>query len=135
MTATSNAQDQQLPHWETAPEDLAAATREIKAAIRARIESSGRTVDEVFAVIEQRVRAQVESIEAELAHGETVWPVIEYSDIADGSVTPEQLDKLHRRGCLVVRGQFPRERALAWDTDIVDYVDSSASQMWPLSGV
>jgi len=125
MTATSDLQDQQLPHWETAPEDLAAATREIKAAIRARIESSGRTVDEVFAVIEQRVRAQVESIEAELAHGETVWPVIEYSDIADGTVTPEQLDKLHRRGCLVVRGQFPRERALAWDTDIVDYVESN----------
>jgi hypothetical protein len=120
-----SAEDQQLPCWETVPDDLAAATREIKAAIRARIESSGRTFDEVFAVIEQRVRSQVESIEAELARGETVWPVIEYSDIADGTVTPEQLAKLHRRGCLVVRGHFPRERALAWDTDIVDYVESN----------
>lgn len=33
-----------LPHWETTPEDLPAAIREIKGALRARIEASGRTV-------------------------------------------------------------------------------------------
>ena len=30
-----------------------------------------------------------------------------------------------RRGCLVVRGHFPREQALGWDRDIVDYVESN----------
>ena len=44
-----------LPHWETPPADLTAAIREIKAALRARIAASGRTVEEVFAVIEARV--------------------------------------------------------------------------------
>ena len=34
-----------LPHWEETPSDLRAATREIKAALRARIAASGRTVD------------------------------------------------------------------------------------------
>ena len=43
-----------LPHWETTPADLPAAIREIKAALRARIEASGRTVEEVFAVVEAR---------------------------------------------------------------------------------
>ena len=45
-----------LPHWETTPADLKAAVREVKAALRARIAASGRTVEEVFAVIEARVR-------------------------------------------------------------------------------
>ena len=38
--------------------------------------------------------------------GETVWPVIDYADIAAGTVPAEQLAKLRRRGCLVVRGHF-----------------------------
>jgi hypothetical protein len=50
-----------LPHWESTPEDLGAAIREVKAALRARIEASGRTVEEVFAVVEARVTAQVEA--------------------------------------------------------------------------
>src|SRR4026208_537255 len=44
-----------LPHWETPPADLKAAIREIKAALRARIAASGRTVEEGFAVLEARV--------------------------------------------------------------------------------
>lgn len=127
MTKTSDrVPTQTLPHWETVPEDLAAATREIKAALRARIEASGRTVAEVFAVVEERVAARVAEIQAEKARGETVWPVIDYADIENGTVSAEQLAKLHRRGCLVVRGHFDRAQALAWDSDIVDYVEKNS---------
>src|SRR5215212_10839753 len=108
-----------LPHWESTPSDLKAAIREIKAALRTRIAASGRTVEEVFAVVEARVAARVAEIAAEKERGETVWPVIDYADIAAGTVSAEMLDKLHRRGCLVVRGHFPREQARAWDRDIV----------------
>lgn len=126
MTKTSDrVPTQTLPHWETVPEDLAVATREIKAALRARIEASGRTVAEVFAVVEERVAARVAEIQAEKARGETVWPVIDYADIENGTVSAEQLAKLHRRGCLVVRGHFDRAQALAWDSDIVDYVEKN----------
>ncbi|HEX2550146.1 MAG TPA: DUF1479 domain-containing protein [Nocardioidaceae bacterium] len=126
MTKTSDrVPTQTLPHWETVPEDLAAATREIKAALRARIEASGWTVAEVFAVVEERVAARVAEIQAEKARGETVWPVIDYADIENGTVSAEQLAKLHRRGCLVVRGHFDRAQALAWDSDIVDYVEKN----------
>jgi hypothetical protein len=114
-----------LPHWETTPSDLRAATREIKAALRARIETSGRSVEDVFAVIEARVRAEVEQVEAELSAGESIWPVIAYADIEGGNVGREQLAKLHRRGCLVVRGHFPREQALSWDSELVSYVESN----------
>jgi hypothetical protein len=114
-----------LPHWETPPGDLAEATRTIKAALRERIGASGRSVEEVFAVVEERVAARVAEIEAEKARGETVWPVIDYADIENGSVSAEQLDKLHRRGCLVVRGHFDRSQALSWDAAIVDYVEKN----------
>ena len=114
-----------LPHWETVPADLKAAIREVKAALRARIAASGRTVEEVFAVIEQRVAARVAEIVAQKERGEPVWPVIDYADIAAGTFSDEALALLHRRGCLVVRGHFPREQALAWDGEIVDYVESN----------
>jgi hypothetical protein len=114
-----------LPHWETTPDDLPGAIRQIKAALRARIGASGRSVEEVFAVVEQRVRLRVEQIAAEKARGETVWPIIEYADIAAGTVTPDRLAKLRQRGCLVVRGHFDHGQALGWDRAIVDYVESN----------
>ncbi|MDQ1738486.1 MAG: hypothetical protein QOE53_138, partial [Pseudonocardiales bacterium] len=133
MTVTSNSAPAPtpgatlpaLPHWETTPEDLPGAIRAIKHAIRARIAASGRTVEDVFAVVAARVRAAVEDVVAARQRGETVWPVIEYADIAAGTVSAEQLAALRRRGCLVVRGHFPREQALGWDRDIVDYVEAN----------
>jgi uncharacterized protein DUF1479 len=114
-----------LPHWEETPADLPAAIRDIKTALRARIAASGRTIEEVFAVVERAVKAEVDEIAAARERGETVWPVIDYADIAAGTVSADDLAKLHRRGCLVVRGHFDRDRALAWDRDIVDYVESN----------
>ena len=112
-----------LPHWESTPEDLKAATREIKRAIRARIEASGRSVEEVFAVVEKKVVQQVNEINADKERGETVWPVIHYADIENGTVPQEQLTKVKKRGCIVVRGHFEREQALTWDKEVVDYLD------------
>ena len=112
-----------LPHREEPPADPPAATREVKAALRARIAASGRTVEEVFAVVEERVRRRVEEIAAARRRGEAVWPVVDYADIAAGAVPAEALSLLRRRGCLVVRGHFEREQALGWDREIVDYVE------------
>ncbi len=119
----STTQAPSLPHWETTPEDVKAATREIKAAIRARIEASGRTVEEVWAAVTERLTVEVEEIEAAKARGENVWPVLDYHDIEGGTVSPETLAYLKKRGCLVVRGHFDREQALGWDQDIVYYVE------------
>jgi hypothetical protein len=114
-----------LPHWEKTPGDLPAAVRQIKAALRARIAASGRTVEEVFAVVEQQMKTEVEEITAARDRGETIWPVIDYADIEAGTVTEAARALLRRRGCLVVRGHFDREQALRWDRDIVRYVDSN----------
>jgi Protein of unknown function (DUF1479) len=114
-----------LPHWEEPPADLPAAIRQIKAALRANIAASGRTVEEVFAVVEQRIKADVDDITTARERGETVWPVIDYADIAAGTVPAGAAAKLRRRGCLVVRGHFDREQALGWDREIVRYVEDN----------
>src|ERR671931_850609 len=97
----TNQTVQALPHWETTPDDLKAATREIKAAIRARIEASGRSVEDVFAAVEARVGERVAEIEDAKRRGETIWPVLEYADIAAGTVSDAAIEHLHRRGCAV----------------------------------
>jgi hypothetical protein len=124
-SATSTTTGLDLPHWETQPEDLAEATRTIKAAIRERIEASRRTVGDVLAEIEDHVRAEVADIKAEQARGEDVWPVIDFADIDAGTVPAELVAKLHRRGCAVIRGLFPRDQAEEWDRAAVDYVDQN----------
>jgi Protein of unknown function (DUF1479) len=113
----------ELPHWETTPVDRSAAIVQVKEALGARVEASGRSVGEVFSVIEARVRAHVDEISASKAEGRMVWPVIDYVDIADGTVPSDALALLRRRGCVVVRGQFLRRQALDWDQGIVDYVE------------
>src|ERR1700723_399636 len=122
-TPGTPAAEKELPHWESAPDDLPAAIREIKAALRARIEASGRSVREVFGVIEARVRARVEEIAADKARGAAVWPVIDYADIEAGTVSAEGLAALRRRGCLVVRGHFDHDRARGGDQEVLDYVE------------
>lgn len=112
-----------LPQWQRVPDDLPEAIRRIKPALRARTEASGRSVEEVFAVVEEQIAARIAEIEADAKRGEGIWPVIDYADIEAGSVAADQLGKLKRRGCLVVRGHFEREQAFAWDADIVDYVE------------
>lgn len=115
-----------LPHWETIPDDMPAAIAEIKAAIRERIEESGRTVADVIGEIEAFLVAEIADIKAARARGAEVWPVIDYADIAAGTVPAEQSALLKRRGCVVVRGHFDRAEAEQWDRDVVDYVDSNA---------
>lgn len=114
-----------LPTWETTPEDRREAIRTVKAALRERIAASGRSVDEVVDELESRLKAEVDDVVATRERGEEVWPIIDYDDVAAGTVTNGQLDQLKRRGCLVVRGHFPREQAEQWDRDIVDYVESN----------
>jgi Protein of unknown function (DUF1479) len=111
-----------LPHWEQPPADPTAAIRQFKTALRARIAASGRTVEEVFAVVERLIETEVGEITAARERGEPVWPVIDYLDIEAGTVPDQALRLLRRRGCLVVRGHFGRSQALAWDRDIVGYV-------------
>ncbi len=114
-----------LPSWDSIPADLPAAIVEIKQAIRARIQANGRTVQDVVAEAESFLAGEVADIAATRSRGEQVWPVANFSDIAAGTVSAATRAAIHRRGCVVVKGNFDREVAAGWDSSIVDYVASN----------
>ncbi len=43
--------------------------------------------------------------------------------LSQGKVSNETLARIKRRSCMVVKQQFPREQALAWDQSLLDYLD------------
>ncbi|EMH4162008.1 DUF1479 domain-containing protein [Pluralibacter gergoviae] len=106
---------------QTLPDDPAAAIRLMKQHLRAQIGD----VQAVFDRLSARIAARVDEIETLKAAGQPVWPEIEYADIARGSVTDSARQAILRRGCAVIRHHFPRERALAWDREMMAYLDKN----------
>jgi hypothetical protein len=113
--------DSEQTSWATPPTDFAAAVKAVKAKLRAQIGD----VDKLFKEIEDYIRIEVEDIKATKARGEEVWPIVQFSDIENGTVPQETIDLIHRRGCAVIRGQFPQEVATGWDEALLEYVDSN----------
>lgn len=104
---------------ETLPADPKAAIREMKKALRAQIGDVQAVFDRLTAHIESRV-AEIDALKAA---GQPVWPVISYAELASGSVTEAQRETVKRRGCVVIKGHFPRQQALDWDRSMLDYLD------------
>lgn len=104
---------------ETLPADHKAAIRQIKQDLRAQIGD----VQAVFDRLTARISARLNEIDAIKARGEEVWPIVPFSDIAQGKVSDAQREAIRRRGCAVIGGHFSRERALAWDNSMLEYLD------------
>jgi len=107
------------PFTATLPDDVPGVIRAMKRLLRDQIGDVQAAFDEVSAFI----TSEIEDIEARKAKGEPVWPVIDYADIEAGRVTDDQIQRLHRRGCAVIKGHFPSETARHWDRQLVDYVE------------
>ena len=108
-----------LPTHETLPADHKAAIRQMKQALRAQIGD----VQAVFDKLSARISERLQEIETLKAAGQEVWPTIPFRDIAEGTVSDAQRAAIKRRGCAVIKGHFPREQALAWDTAMLEYLD------------
>ncbi|WP_219413459.1 YbiU family protein [Pseudonocardia nigra] len=108
-------------HGTETPTDISAAIRAAKTELRARIgDYTG-----VFAEVEDAMKRAVAEIVALRERGEEVWPVVRFADIAAGTVPGETVEAIRRRGCAIVRGTFPRERAEAWDAELVSYLEDN----------
>ena len=99
------------------PADPGGAIREAKAQLRARIGNATAVIAEV----EESMRAEVASIVAARDAGRPVWPVVDFSDVAAGTVPGDAVEAIRRRGCAVVRATFPRGQAEAWDAALARY--------------
>lgn len=82
-------------------------------------------VKAAFAEVSEEMAREVAAIQEATARGESVIPEIAYGDIESGSVSPEQVAAIKHRGCVVVRGVFPREQAEAWNRQIGEYIDEN----------
>ncbi|MHC3247022.1 YbiU family protein, partial [Salmonella enterica] len=106
---------------ETLPTDSKAAIRQMKQALRAQIGD----VQAVFNRLSATIAARVAEINDLKAQGQPVWPMIPFSELAMGNISDATRAEVKRRGCAVIKGHFPRERALAWDQSMLDYLDKN----------
>ncbi|MFE0103648.1 YbiU family protein [Streptomyces sp. NPDC059009] len=100
------------------PADMPAAITAAKRELRARLGDPAAALAEAEALM----RSEVAAVVAERDAGREVFPVVRYADIAAGTVPAETVEAVRRRGCAVVRGTFPRERAEAWDAELAAYL-------------
>jgi hypothetical protein len=80
---------------------------------------------ESFGEVEAEIRRRVEEIVTEREAGHDVVPIVQYSEVDSGRVSPELVKKIKSRGACVVRGTFSREQATAWDEEIAAYVENN----------
>jgi len=110
-----------MTHTAAIPVDFPTAIREVKTQLRRQIGD----VAGAFRYAEELMRAEVAEVVAERDGGDEVWPVIEFRDIAAGTVPAELVDAVRRRGCAVVRNTFPRDRAEGWDRELASYLEGN----------
>ncbi|NDJ12641.1 MAG: DUF1479 domain-containing protein [Acidobacteriia bacterium] len=100
-------------------ENLPEAIREAKRMLRGDLPAYAA----VFKEIEAEMRQKVAQIVQEREAGETVVPVLHYSEIAAGSVSTAMIAKIKDRGACVIRETFPPDQARAWDDELGQYVE------------
>jgi len=104
---------------ETLPADHKAAIRQMKRELRAQIGD----VQAVFDRLHDKIATRVAEINDLKSRNEPVWPAIPFADVQSGNISEAQREAVKRRGCAVIKGHFPREQALAWDSSMLDYLD------------
>ena len=103
------------------PDDLPATIRDTKARLRSQIGD----VAAVLAEVEEAMRGKVADIVAAREAGRAVFPVIDFADIAGGTVPEELIAAVRSSGCAVVKGTFERAEVERWDRDIADYLETN----------
>jgi hypothetical protein len=102
-------------------EDLPEAIRQVKRDLRAALPNHA----EVFREVEREMRCKVAQIVQERDAGEPVIPVLHYSELAGGGVSPQMTAKIKDRGACVIRKVFAPEQACAWNEEIGRYVEEN----------
>ncbi|MDX8000461.1 DUF1479 domain-containing protein [Xenorhabdus sp. Reich] len=103
----------------TFPDDYRKKIRQMKQAMREQIGD----VEGLFKQVCDKIEQELSAAREDEKNAGSAWPEIHWCDLAENRVTAETIQKIKRRGCLVIRQNFPRDTALAWDKSIRDYLD------------
>ncbi|MDF7659064.1 DUF1479 domain-containing protein [Erwiniaceae bacterium L1_54_6] len=103
----------------TLPDDHKAKIRLMKQQLRAQIGD----VEGLFLQVKAKITQAIAEAKEDEAQRGTAWPVVSWRDIAEKNVSQDQIDFIKRRGCVVVKQNFARDEALAWDKAMLDYLE------------
>ena len=103
----------------TLPDDHKANIRLMKQQLRQQIGD----VEGLFEKVKAKIINEIAAAKADEAKHGTAWPEVSWTDIAEKKVSPETIAHIKRRGCVVVRQNFARSDALAWDKSMLDYLE------------
>ncbi|MBP2199523.1 DUF1479 domain-containing protein [Pantoea cypripedii] len=103
----------------TLPDDHKAKIRLMKQQLRAQIGD----VEGLFLQVKAKITQAIAEAKEDEAQRGTAWPVVSWRDIAGKNISQEQIDFIKRRGCVVVKQNFARDEALAWDKAMLDYLE------------
>lgn len=103
---------------EQQPDHFRESIRQIKYALRRQIGD----VDALYAQAKEHVLSELAAARAEEQQYGSAWPSLNWRDIAAGRISDAQRAHIRRRGCVVVKGNFSRDQALAWDESMMRYL-------------
>jgi hypothetical protein len=97
------------------------STPEAIADLKRRLDDRG----EAFRELDAALRRDVDEIVGMAANGASPVPQAAWQAVRDGAAPPELPDLIRRRGCVVLRGVFPRAQAEAWNAELIAYLESN----------
>ena len=107
--------------------DLQATIRTTKQALRSQI----RELQKTFALVEERMRREVDEIQDARERHRSLVPSIDCEDVSRNGVSEAAIQSMKRRGVAIVRRVFPREQAHAWNEAIGEYLARNRYQERP----
>ncbi len=105
----------------TLPTDVKQSIITMKRALRAQIGD----VEGLFRQVCAKIEAEIAAARKEEKQTGSAWPEVTLQQLASGQVSAQEIARIKRRGCLVVRQTFPRDQALAMDRSMLDYLDTN----------
>ncbi|MDF1746756.1 MAG: DUF1479 family protein, partial [Gimesia sp.] len=81
-------------------------------------------LSERFHAETQRLTLEVAAVKDEMNTGHAVIE-IDYGEIINGAVTPDTIDRFKRRGVVVIRNVFDRDKVQEWNNELHHYTQSN----------
>ncbi|REF26327.1 uncharacterized protein DUF1479 [Xenorhabdus cabanillasii] len=103
------------------PDDYHKRIRQMKQILRKQIGD----VETLFSQVCDKIEKELTVAKEDEKNMGSAWPEIHWRDMAEGRITEEIIQKIKRRGCLVVRQNFPQDQAIAWDQSMLDYLNTN----------
>ena len=94
-------------------------------ALKRRIHKQCPNITENFREIETLLTEEIESIESASKRGKSVIPEIAFSDIVANEVDDTTIKNIKRRGAVVVRDVFTKEKASLWNKEFERYLETN----------